>query len=342
MASTNLPTAQTVQPSFYFTWNDKTQEISDWIQTEFITFCKKIGHDLLLRKYVITKPDSGTAFRLSLPENNTVPSPSNHLLSFHESLNRDHGINKKLYDKIRQKFCIVFETIMSRPDPTVPQPILLIEEIWGSICGKHPLVIFDLDETLVTNQYSESLLYFTPFPIEKAIGYQLTQAKAKMPHVDFILITNSEQSSVKTKLFCGGISPDIFQEQYPLTKDDSLDKSERFLKHAQLKDKNYDQIIIVDDNLQVIEQLLKTCQLHKFPCQSFHYLGSVPQKHEQFRRECVKDSKSSSTNLDTMDCVYKYHPHLKKERAAFDELLAKGMSELISNFFERCNINYSN
>ena len=90
--------------------------------------------------------------------------------------------------------------------------------------------------------------------------------------------------------------------------------------HQYLESKNnqYDQVIIIDDNQEVIKELTTFCKKRKLPVNAFHYFASVPQKHEQIRVDYIYNDNNSSKESITTEQLYQFYPTLKKERKTYD------------------------
>ncbi len=330
MASASSVTSQDIAHSYAFTWNKESEKISGWDQTDFQDYCLSSGYSFDKNTFTLIYNNSqaktyrvlitGQASPL-IPENNAV------IYIFFTDV-KDCKI--RIEQRISQYFRIMTllgksNKVLEIKQPITPymKPILTIDEVWSVISGNKPLVVFDLDETLVTNTVylEDGELHSTPSPIEKDIGDQLQEAKQKYPHADFILITNSSAKSVPIKLSNSEIDPETFCGNYPLDESDSYDKTIRLLQHLKSKNNQYDQVIIIDDNQEVIKELATFCMQRKLPVNAFHYVGSVPQKHKQFRIDCVHSDQNNYKESDSMERLYKHYPSLKKERETYDSLV---------------------
>ena len=212
--------------------------------------------------------------------------------------------------------------------------VLTFSEIWDIIGEKEPsLTVWDLDETLVKNNVSNttSAATFVPVePAEKELGHDIQEFKRAYPQQDFVLITNSPEKSMRTKLAIASIALVHFTKLMP--KEDTLKKSPRLEGYLEgIEPQKYKHIFIIDDQWNNISEMLAVCNARNIKATGIHFLGLMHHKHSNFRLELIQKGEISEGSVEsTMEKVYAKYPfwklELKEYERCVEEVSRKGQS----------------
>ena len=146
-----------------------------------------------------------------------------------------------------------------------------IKEIWSHVTAKNSLIILDLDFTLAYDESEHGIPKASI--IEKDLNDQLSAAKQQYPGLTFIMITNTGERHLFTKLEQIDLTTKLFDEL--LAQTDESDKSLRLETYLANSSKSFNQIIIVDDSMDALQQVERVAQEHQIECTKLHFFGAM-------------------------------------------------------------------
>ena len=160
------------------------------------------------------------------------------------------------------------------PKPGRLADVKSIETVVDYVAGGHyrPLVIFDVDDTLVTRDVSEDQ-EVKLLPLAKNTAEIMARIRQKSPNATVILLTQAELSRTYEKLTETGISKKLFDSILSVS-DSGGNKDDVFINYIKNMKQMPDQVCFVDDFALFLELIEKACEKHYIPCNTFHFTGA--------------------------------------------------------------------
>ena len=150
------------------------------------------------------------------------------------------------------------------------------------------------------------------------------------PQHDFILITNSPEEAMRTKLASVSIATDRFKRLMPL--EDTLSKGARLESYLDgIEPQKYNHISIIDDHWGNVSEMLAVCKKRNIKATGIHFLGLMHHKHSNFRLELIQKGEISEGNLEsTMEKIYAKHPFWKMESKEYERCIEEATRKVRS------------
>ncbi|CAM3587443.1 HAD family hydrolase [Parendozoicomonas haliclonae] len=143
--------------------------------------------------------------------------------------------------------------------------------------GTAPLVIFDLDETLVSRDVINGDVQRTVInPQTKDI---LRQIGTKCPDARIIVMTKGDEESTAEKLKAGQLNDNGLFDDIVILKGNENNKGDRLKAYLRDKRLNPDEVFFADDMEGFLEQVEGACEDLQIPCQTFQFTGALPMSY---------------------------------------------------------------
>ncbi len=137
-----------------------------------------------------------------------------------------------------------------------------------------PLIIFDLDETLVSRDVINGEVQRAPVnPSTRSIIQLL---RRKRPKGRIIVMTKGDFQSTAEKMTAARVDEIGLFDDVEILKDNENDKGARLKTYLSRNDFKPDEVFFVDDTDGFLEQVEDACRDLQLPCQSFHFTGALP------------------------------------------------------------------
>lgn len=162
----------------------------------------------------------------------------------------------------------------SLPKPERLKDVKSIETVVDYVAGgdHRPLVIFDVDDTLVTKDVSldEEL---KRIPLAKNTAEIMTRIRQKSPNAKIILLTQASLSSTHKKLKETGISRELFDSILSVS-DLGGDKGDVFIDYIENMQQMPDQVCFADDCTVFLGLIEQACEKYQISCNTFCFTGA--------------------------------------------------------------------
>ena len=162
----------------------------------------------------------------------------------------------------------------SLPKPERLEDVKSIETVVDYVAGgdHRPLVIFDVDDTLVTNDVSlgEKL---KRIPLAKNTAEIMTRIRQKSPNAKIILLTQASLSSTHEKLKETGISRELFDSILSVS-DLGGDKGDVFINYIENMQQMPDQVCFADDCTFFLGLIEQACEKYQISYNTFCFTGA--------------------------------------------------------------------
>lgn len=162
----------------------------------------------------------------------------------------------------------------SLPKPDRRKDVKSIETVVDYVAGGdyRPLVIFDVDDTLVTKDVTLDQK-LERIPLAKNTAEIMTRIRQKSPNAKIILLTQATLSSTHEKLKETGISRELFDSILSVS-DSGGDKGEVFIHYIENMQQMPDQVCFVDDTEYFLDLIEQACKKYQISCNTFHFAGA--------------------------------------------------------------------
>ncbi len=166
-------------------------------------------------------------------------------------------------------------TTASKPLPKAGRKLDVrnIDIIPDYVAGGHcPLVIFDVDDTLIADDIIGGKMQKTL--VNKNTAQTIKKIREKAPDAHIILLTQSSSAATLQKLQAVNLDKKLFDSIECVDGDLKDAKGTRVIEYIGSKELNPKQVCFIDDSDAFLEQVEKVCKTLDIHCNTFHFRGA--------------------------------------------------------------------